>query len=96
MTREQRRRVILAPVAIWAGLLALLAATILYAYWPRAPLKTEAALAIGVAKALLIAILFMQLKSAAGIVRLAAVAGLAWASLLYLFAFADYLTRTAL
>ena len=93
MTPAQCRQVVLAPVAVWAALLVLLAATIGYAYWPHAPFKTSAALLIGGGKALLIAILFMQLRRATGLVRMAAVAGLAWASLLYLFSFADYLTR---
>ena len=93
MTREQRADVILRPLAIWAVLMVLLAATIGYAFWPGAPLKTEVALAIATAKAVLIALLFMQLRSAAWLVRLAAIAGLAWVSLLYLIAFADYLTR---
>ena len=93
MTREQRVRLVLAPLGIWAGLMALLALTILYAFVPGLPLKTEAGLAIALAKALLIAILFMQLKTAAGIVRLAAVAGAVWASFLFMLTFADLLTR---
>ena len=93
MTREHAREVIWAPLAVWAGLIALLALTIVYAYLPDMPLKTEAALAIGVAKALLIAVFFMQLRHAAALVRLAAGTGLAWLTFLYLFTFADYLTR---
>ena len=93
MTREQAREVVWAPLAVWAGLMALLALTLAYAYLPGLPLKTEAALAIGAAKALLIAVFFMQLRHAAALVRIAAGTGLAWLSLLYLFTFADYLTR---
>jgi cytochrome c oxidase subunit 4 len=93
MTPEQRDTVVMAPLRIWAGLIGLLILTIGYAYAPHLPLKTEAGLAIAVAKALLIAILFMQLRSAAGIVRFAAVAGVVWASFLFLFTFADLLTR---
>lgn len=93
MTRGQAKEVIWAPLLIWAGLMALLALTILYAYLPAAPLKTEAALAIGAAKALLIALFFMQLRKAAHLTRLAALTGLAWGSLLYLFSMADILTR---
>jgi cytochrome c oxidase subunit 4 len=93
MTPAQRRTVIVAPLKIWAGLMTLLILTIVYAFWPHLPLKTEAGLAIALAKALLIALLFMQLRSAAGIVRLAAVAGVVWASFLFLFTFADFLTR---
>ena len=93
MTRGERRELIWEPLAIWASLLALLAATIAYAYWPGAPAKLGVSLTIGVTKATVIALLFMQLRRATGIVRLAALAGVIWASFLYLFAFADYLTR---
>lgn len=93
MTRDERREVIWAPLGIWAGLMTLLALTVIYAYLPGAPLKTEVALAIGLAKALLIALFFMQLRKAAGLVRLAAAVGLTWGSLLYIFTFSDLLTR---
>lgn len=93
MTRDQRARVILAPLAIWAALLALVGLTILYAYIPHAPGKTWVALLIALAKVLLIALLFMQLRTAAGMVRVAAVIGIVWATFLYLFSFADFLTR---
>ena len=93
VTRDERRHVVLAPLLVWAELLVLLGATLAYAYVPHAPLKVEAALTIGAAKAALIAMLFMQLRRASGLVRVAAVVGLCWASFLYLFAFADYLTR---
>lgn len=93
MTPEQRAHVILAPLKVWAGLLVLLACTFGYAYLPHAPLKTEVSIAIAVAKALLIANLFMQLREADWLVRLAALAGVVWVSFLYLIAFSDYLTR---
>lgn len=93
MTREQRAHVIGRPLMLWSALMLLVAATIGYAYWPGAPLKTEAALLIAGAKVVLIALLFMQLGRAAWLVRLAAMAGLTWLSLLFLIAFADYLTR---
>ena len=93
MTRDQAREVIWAPLGIWAALMALLTLTILYAYAPSLPLKTETGLAIGASKALLIAIFFMQLRHAAALVRIAATTGLAWLAFLYLFSFADYFTR---
>jgi cytochrome c oxidase subunit 4 len=93
MTREQRRAVIWTPLATWAGLILLAATTLGYAYWPHAPLKAETGIAIAAAKTLLVAVIFMQLREAVGIVRLAAVAGLVWGSFLYLLAFADVLTR---
>lgn len=93
MTREQRQHVVLGPLKVWGGLLLLLGATLAYAYVPHAPFKLAASLGIAATKALLIASLFMQLQKAAGLVRLAALSGLVWSSFLYLFAFADYLTR---
>ncbi|MGN6277725.1 MAG: cytochrome C oxidase subunit IV family protein [Sphingomonas sp.] len=93
MTREVRLFVILAPLATWAGLMLLLAATVLYAYLPAVAIKPEISLTIGVAKALLIALFFMQLRKSAGLVRLASMAGLLWASLLFILSFADLLTR---
>lgn len=93
MTGEERHHVLVKPLRIWAALMALLVLTILYAFVPGLPFKTEAGLGIALAKALLIALLFMQLKSASRIVRIAAVAGLVWASFLYVLTFADLLTR---
>ena len=49
MTRDQVREVLIGPIAVWAGLMTLLALTIVYAYLPGAPVKTEVAIAIGVA-----------------------------------------------
>lgn len=93
MTREQRAQVILAPLKIWAALLALLALTFGYAFWPHAPFKPVVSITIAVTKALLVAVFFMQLRKAAWLVRLAAIAGLIWLSFLYIIAFSDYLTR---
>lgn len=93
MTRDERREVVIAPLLIWAALMALLAATVAYAFLPGAPFKTPVGLSIAFAKGLLVALLFMQLKRAAGLVRLAATAGVVWASFLFLLTFADLLTR---
>jgi FtsH-binding integral membrane protein len=74
--------VIMASLRIWAGLMGLLILAIASGYRPHLPLRTEAGLAIVVARALSIAVLFMQRRSAAGIIWIvAAVAGLVGASL---------------
>ena len=93
MTREQAKQVVLVPVYVWAGLMGLLLLTGTYAYWPDAPIKPVIGVSIGVAKALLIALFFMQLRKAAGLVRMAAITGVVWASFLFLLTFADVLTR---
>lgn len=93
MTPHQRHHVILAPLKVWVMLMLLLGLTLAYAYIPLAPLKLAASLGVAAIKAMLIASLFMQLRQAAGLVRMAALAGLVWTSFLYIVAFADYLTR---
>lgn len=93
MTPEQRDHVILGPLKVWAGLLVLLGLTLGYAYLPHAPFKTAVSIAIAVAKALMIAMIFMQLRQSDWLVRLAALTGVVWVSFLYLIAFSDYFTR---
>ena len=93
MTRAQRREVVWTPLIVWAALMALVGVTLLYAYLPGAPAKTEVALAVSIAKTVLIAVIFMQLRQAAALTRLAALAGIAWASMLYLFTFAEIASR---
>ena len=92
MTRETRH-VLWAPFLVWLGLLALLGLSLCYAYLPGAPLRFAAGLTIAIAKAGLVATIYMQLRSASALVRVAAAAGLFWLSLLFLFSFADFLTR---
>ena len=90
---DERREILLVPLLVWAALMVLLGATLGYAYLPRAPGKIVSGMVVAAAKAGLIAAVFMQLRKASAIVRLAAVAGLAWLSLLFLFSFSDFLTR---
>ena len=87
------RHIVLAPLLVWAALILLLGLSLAYAYWPHGPVKFGAGLAIATAKAGLIAAVFMQLRKAGALVQLAAASGLAWLTLLFLFSFADFLTR---
>jgi len=93
MTREERLHVILAPLATWAGLMGLLTVTAIYAWLPDAPIKPVVGLTIGVAKALLIALFFMQLRRSAGLVKVVSIVGIVWASFMFILTFADLLTR---
>ena len=90
--RRETRHVVVIPLLVWTGLMLLLGLTLSYAYLPL-PAKLEAALVVSVAKTLLIALIFMQLREASALVRVTAFVGLAWACLLFLFSFADFLTR---
>lgn len=78
------------------GLLLLLAATAGLAYVPLGAFNLVLALAISTAKTLLVMLIFMRLRSASAVVRLVAIAGFAWLSLLFLITLADYLTRVTL
>lgn len=90
---RETRHILIVPLFVWCGLMLLLAATIGYAYLPGAPLKIVSGLLVATAKGALIAAIFMELRKSSGLVRIAAVAGLAWLSLLFLFSFADFFTR---
>lgn len=87
------RHIVLIPLLVWVGLIVLLGISLAYAYWPLGPVKFGAGLAIATVKAGLIATIFMQLRKSSALVHMAAAAGLAWLALLFLFSFADFLTR---
>ena len=91
---EERREVWIAPLAVWAALVALLFLSLGAAFAPLGPFKTATSLAIAGVKVILIALVFMKLDRSSNLVRLAAVAGLIWASFLFLLAGADYLARS--
>jgi len=93
MARTESPSVVLVPLATWAGLLVALAATALYAFLPAAPLKPWIGLSIAGLKAALIALFFMRLTRAAALVRITALVGLLWLSLLFILGFCDFLTR---
>ena len=79
-----------------AGLLALLAATAGIAYLPLGALNTVLALLSSVAKTALVMVFFMRLRTESQVIRLVALAGFVWLSMLFLITLADYLTRTVL
>ena len=83
-----------APLLVWGALMILLGLTVLAAMAPLGPFKTSTSLAIAGVKVILIAVVFMKLNRATNLVRLAAVAGLIWASFLFILAGLDYLART--
>ena len=83
-----------APLMVWAALVALLGLSVGAAYAPLGPFKTSTSLAIAGVKAVLIGLVFMRLNRSSNLVRLAALAGLVWASFLFLLAGADYLARS--
>lgn len=83
-------------VLTWVALMLLLAATAGIALLRLGWLNTAISMGIALAKALLVAIVFMRLKRAPALVRLAAVSGAVTLALLFGLALTDYATRTEL
>ena len=80
-------------VLVWVGLLTLLALTLGSAYLPLGWLNGAVNLAIAVAKALLVMIFFMHLRSSHYVLRLAAAAGFFWLAILIGLSLTDFLAR---
>lgn len=80
---------------IWAALMALLALTLVLAYVPMGRLTTVAGFAIALAKAALVLFLFMKLARAKSLVRLAAMSGFFFLSVLFALTLSDILSRLA-
>lgn len=78
---------------IWLALLALLAISLGSAYLPLGLGNAAANYGIATLKALLVAVLFMHLKSANALTRLVACAGLFWLLVFFALTFSDVLTR---
>ena len=93
MTRAEVKEVVLVPCVAWAGLMLAVVFTTLYANLPNGPQKPAVALGVASLQAFLSALVFMRLGKASTLVRLTAAVGFLWLSFLFIFAFADYLTR---
>ena len=90
-TSPQRRTLFL----IYISLVVLLVLTAIGAKMPfSASVHDLLAYGISVAKTILIALVFMEMRYNKGVVRVFAGAGLVWLFLLFLLTFNDYLTRS--
>jgi cytochrome c oxidase subunit 4 len=93
VTGSQLKHVVLVPLAAWAGLATAIVVTCVYANLPQTPAKPLVTLLIAAGQAAASALVFMRLDKASSLLRLTALAGLAWLSLLFILSFGDYLTR---
>jgi cytochrome c oxidase subunit IV len=80
-------------VLVWLGLITLLLLTLGSAYLPLGWLNGVVNLAIAAAKALLVMIFFMHLRSSHYLLRLAAAAGFFWLAILIGLSLSDFLAR---
>lgn len=79
--------------AVYAALLVLLAATVAFAYVDLGAFNFLVSLAIAVAKALLIALIFMHVRYSEKLVWVFAGASFFWLAILIALALNDYFTR---
>jgi cytochrome c oxidase subunit 4 len=75
------------------ALLALLALTWAIAYVDLGPFNLIVALAVAIAKAIVIALFFMHIKGSSRLLHLAALAGVIWLMFLIFLTLGDYSTR---
>ena len=80
-------------VGTFLALLALLALTWAFGYVNLGHFNVAIGLAVAVTKAILIALLFMHLRGARGLLFVAALSGLIWLVILLGLALSDYATR---
>lgn len=78
---------------VFVALMALLVLSVVAASLPLGDWNVGIALAISVAKTLLILLFFMHIYYAPGLTRLVAVGGLLWLAILLALVMADYQTR---
>lgn len=77
----------------WFGLLGLLALTVLGAYQPLGAFNTALALVIALGKALIVLVIFMELRDRNALTIAFATAGFFWLGIMLWLALGDFLTR---
>ncbi|HET7225257.1 MAG TPA: cytochrome C oxidase subunit IV family protein [Candidatus Eisenbacteria bacterium] len=83
-------------VGAWLALLALLALTVTLAHVPLGAWNAALALAIAIAKALLIVLVFMHVRHASRLTQVFSALGFVWLMVLFSLLMSDALTRTPL
>ena len=83
-----------AVLRCWAALMGLLALTTGLAFVPLGAAQLGVSLAIAMTKALLVLLLFMELKGSSGLVRVFAAAGFFWLLIMIGLTSADYMHRS--
>lgn len=81
------------PLAIWFALLILLVLTTGSAYLSLGVGNILTNMSISAAKAALIMLFFMNIRSSSTLVRIVAAAGLFWLSFMFVLSASDYLAR---
>lgn len=77
-----------------AALMVLLALTVGVSFIPLGPFSLVVALAIAVAKMMLIVLVFMHIRYSSRLTMLVAGAGIFWLMIMFFFTFSDYVARS--
>ncbi len=80
-------------LVVYAALMALLGLNVGLSFLPLSPYRIAAHLAIAVASALLIVLVFMRLRTAPAMVQVLAGGSVVWLLILFGFTFLDYTHR---
>ncbi|MDY0884418.1 cytochrome C oxidase subunit IV family protein [Dongia soli] len=80
---------------VWVALISLLGLTIAASFALTGPLSLMTSMGVATVKAALVYWFFMHLREEGGLIRLAALAGIAWLMIFFFLAGADYATRGA-
>ena len=95
MAAERPKMIWRRNLFVWVALVLLVGLTLLLAYVPLGAFNLPIALAIAAAKALLVALMFMELRLARSFVCLAASAGVVWLLIMFTLTFSDLIWRFA-
>ena len=82
--------------AVYAALMVLLVATVAFAYLDLGPFNFLVTMLIAVAKAVMIALIFMHVRYSERLVRVFASASFLWLMIMIVFTLNDYFTRGGL
>lgn len=82
-------------ILVWLALLMLLLSTLGAAYLPLGAGNLVVGLAIAMTKAGLVVALFMELRQADSLIKLAAAAGIVWLTFMFALTLSDVLARLA-
>lgn len=81
------------PGLVWLALIALMIASLVWAYWALIPGHFTVNLVIAVAMLALLATFLMDLRNAKALIRIVAAAGVFWLIIMFVLIFTDYLSR---
>jgi cytochrome c oxidase subunit IV len=90
---QEKQRIWRGPVLAWVALIMLFLANLGSAYLPLGAGNLVANLIIAAVMAGVLMVVLMDLQSAQVLVRVIAVAGLFWTTLMFVLTFTDYLSR---